>query len=184
MTAATIEVRVTDLRQLFNAMDASPFGHRDLDPRAEEFIVGWARELPPKAALRLRVHLDAPPGGTDESGQLGESMRGFFRQRAEAGRRSLRNLFRVGRTSLLVGLGFLALTVAASDLIASHSHGSLVETLREGLAIVGWVALWRPLEIFLYDWWPIRAQLRLSERLAAMSVEINYGGVNPVASRN
>jgi len=41
-----IEVRVADLKQLFNAMDPSPFREKDLDPEAEEFIGGWARELP------------------------------------------------------------------------------------------------------------------------------------------
>ncbi len=37
-------VRVAELRQLFNAIDPSPFRERDLDPRAEEFIVEWARD--------------------------------------------------------------------------------------------------------------------------------------------
>jgi hypothetical protein len=32
--------------------------------------------------------------------------------------------------------------------------------------------MWRPLEIFLYEWWPIRAQGRLYERLAAMPVRV------------
>jgi hypothetical protein len=34
--------------------------------------------------------------------------------------------------------------------------------------------MWRPLEIFLYDWWPIRNEARLSDRLAAMPVRIRY----------
>jgi hypothetical protein len=176
MTASPIEVRVTELRQLFNSMDASPFGHRDLDPRAEEFIVSWAREFPQKAALRLRVHLDGPPGKPEESAQLGDAIRGFFRDRAAGSRRSLRDLFRVGRTSRLIGLAFLALTVGASNLIANRTSGGLGDTLQQGLAIVGWVALWRPLEIFLYDWWPIRARIRLSDRLAAMPIEVSYSG--------
>ena len=172
MTASPIEIRVTDQRQLFNSMDASPFGHRDLDPRAEEFIVSWARELHQKAKLSLRVHLDQPADRPGESTLLIDAIHGFFRDRAEGSRRSLRDLFRVGRTSLLIGLAFLALTVGASDLIANRSSGGLAETLRQGLAIVGWVALWRPLEIFLYDWWPIRAERRLFDRLARMPVQI------------
>jgi hypothetical protein len=40
-----IEVRVAELRQLFNAIDPSPFHQRDLDPRAKEFIVDWASDL-------------------------------------------------------------------------------------------------------------------------------------------
>jgi hypothetical protein len=47
---------------------------------------------------------------------------------------------------------------------------------REGLVIGGWVAMWRPLEIFLYDWWPIHAEARLFDRLAAMPVRIEYPG--------
>ena len=39
-----IEIHVSELRQLFNAIDPSPFRERDLDPDAEEFIVDWARE--------------------------------------------------------------------------------------------------------------------------------------------
>jgi hypothetical protein len=32
--------------------------------------------------------------------------------------------------------------------------------------------MWHPLEIFLYDWWPIRAKRRLYERLSRMPVRI------------
>ena len=46
------------------------------------------------------------------------------------------------------------------------------EIARESLVIGGWVAMWRPLEIFLYDWWPIRAEARLFERLSAMIVKV------------
>jgi hypothetical protein len=50
-----IEVRVAELRQLFNAIDPSPFRERDLDPRAEEFIVEWARDFPCDARVALLV---------------------------------------------------------------------------------------------------------------------------------
>jgi len=61
-----IEIRVADLKQLFNAIDASPFRERDLDPDAAEFIVGWAREAPRDAKLALLVELDRAPGRADE----------------------------------------------------------------------------------------------------------------------
>ena len=44
---SVIEVHVGELKQLFNAIDPSPFRDKDLDPKAEEFVVGWAKELPP-----------------------------------------------------------------------------------------------------------------------------------------
>ncbi len=49
--------------------------------------------------------------------------------------------------------------------------------VRESLLIGGWVAMWRPLAVFLYDWWPVRAEIRLLRQLAAMPVRINYRSV-------
>src|ERR1700694_2117409 len=43
---SVIEVHVGELKQLFNAIDPSPFRDKDLDPKAEEFIVGWPRSCP------------------------------------------------------------------------------------------------------------------------------------------
>ena len=55
---AVIEVHIGELKQLFDAIDPSPFRDRDLDPKAEEFIVGWAKDLPRDASLALVVDLD------------------------------------------------------------------------------------------------------------------------------
>jgi len=170
-----IDVRVSELSQLFNAMDPSPFRERDLDPAAEEFIVGWARELPRDVALALLVYLDRPAGLPEEPTILRDAVHEFFGHRAESSRRRLRQLFRVGRTSLAIGLVFLAAMVTTGDVIASSMRGTpWGDVLRESLLIGGWVAMWRPLEIFLYDWWPIRAEARLFDRLAMMPVRLSY----------
>ena len=62
-----IEVRVSELRQIFNAIDPSPFRERDLDPRAEEFIVGWAKDLPSNEPWALVVHVERAAGRPDEA---------------------------------------------------------------------------------------------------------------------
>src|SRR5262245_12007752 len=174
-TCQRIEVHVDELKQLFNAMDPSPFRERDLDPDAEEFIVGWARELPRGAPLALVVYLDRPAGLPQESATLSDAAREFVGVRAQTTRRRLRQLFRVGRTSLVIGLIFLAACIAGGDVIAKGvADKRLGEILRESLLIGGWVAMWRPLEIFLYEWWPIRQEARLSDRLSAMPVRIVY----------
>ena len=170
-----IEVRVAELRQLFNAIDPSPFRERDLDPRAEEFIVEWARDLPRDARLALLVHLDRSAGQVDEAPLLGESVHEYFKQRALESRRRLRELFRRGRISLVIALVFLGASIAAGDAVASFLRDThFGEIIREGLLIVGWVAMWRPLEVFLYDWWPIRAEAHLFDRLSTMPVRIEY----------
>ena len=171
-----IEVRVAELRQLFDEIDPSPFQERDLDPKAVEFIVDWSRDLPAASPLALVVHLDRAAGPPEEA-------RAPARRRStsssasgpSASRRRLRELFRRGRTSLAIALVFLAASIAASDALAmSFPDSRVTGVLREGLLIVGWVAMWRPAEVFLYDWWPIRAEARLYDRLGAMPVRIEY----------
>jgi hypothetical protein len=172
---SVIEVHVGELRQLFNSIDPSPFRNRDLDPGAEEFIVGWAKDLPRDASLALVVDLDRQAGLPDEAAVLRDAIHEFFNQRAEAYRRRLRELFRRGRTSLLIGLTVLAAAIALGDFLANLLKTSRIgEILRESLTIGGWVSMWRPLEVFLYDWWPIRNEARLSDRLASMPVRIRY----------
>ncbi|HEU0284513.1 MAG TPA: hypothetical protein VFR52_05150, partial [Sphingomicrobium sp.] len=43
--------------------------------------------------------------------------------------------------------------------------------LDEGLIIIGWVALWRPVEMLLYDWRPIRREKKMLDKLANVPVE-------------
>ena len=170
-----IEVHVGELKQLFNSIDPSPFRNKDMDREAEEFIVGWAKDLPRDVPLALLVDLDRQAGLPDEAAVLRDAIHEFFRQRAEAYRRRLRELLRRGRTSLLIGLTVLAAAIALGDFLATlMKTGRLGEILRESLTIGGWVSMWRPLEIFLYDWWPIRREAQLSDRLAAMPVRIRY----------
>jgi hypothetical protein len=48
----------------------------------------------------------------------------------------------------------------------------LGKILEESLILFAWVANWRPIEIFLYEWWPIDRRRHLYRRLAAAKVEI------------
>lgn len=171
---SVIEVHVSELKRLFNAIDPSPFRERDLDPKAEEFIVGWAKDLPTDARLALLVHLDRPPGQPEEGAALRDAVHEYFRQQAATTRRRVRQLFRQGRTSLVIGIIFLTGLIALADLIAPHVRSGIAEVIRESLLIGGWVAMWKPLEIFLYDWWPINRDAKVYDRLATMPVQIRY----------
>ncbi len=165
-----IQVRIPELKLLFNPMDPSALGSKDLHPHVEKFIVSWGGEVPTKEPLTLVIHTDRPASETEVKDAT-FAIQAFFNQRADATERQLRQLFRVGRVSLVIALVFLALSIAAGELLVSGSEGSnLRRALGETLHIGGWVAMWRPLETFLYDWWPVSADVRLFRRLAAMSV--------------
>jgi hypothetical protein len=169
-----IEVRVSELKQLFNAIDPSPFRERDLDPAAETFITDWAKETSPTATFGLAVYLDRPAGLANEPAELREAIHEFFRHRAELSRRRMRELLRRGRTSLVIGVCALGASLAFGNVVGRFFTNHIAGILQESLLIGGWVAMWRPMEIFLYDWWPIRAEATLSDRLSVMPVRISF----------
>ena len=170
-----IEVRVSELLQLFNSIDPAPFRERDLDPAVEEFIVDWSREAPTNAPLALLVRIDRPANSADGADVVREAIHEFFAQRAIAARRRLRRLFRYGRISLVIGLAVLTIFLVAAQFVFRRTGSTALSgVFHESLLIGGWVAMWRPLEVFLYDWWPIRAESRLFDRLARMPVRLSY----------
>ena len=171
--AVSIEVHVSDLKELFNSFDPTPFHKRDLDPDAEEFIASWAREMPPQQPLGLLVHADHAAASLDATEIVHQAVRDHFKRKANETRQQLRLLFRNGRVALVIGLAVVAGSVIAGDLVETMLRDSRFGSIiRESFLIGGWVAMWRPLEIFLYEWWPIRAEARLFDRLSAMTVRV------------
>ncbi|HVT41146.1 MAG TPA: hypothetical protein VHE78_19070 [Gemmatimonadaceae bacterium] len=165
-----IELKLRDVHQLFNSMDPSPFHDKDLDADAEEFIVNWSREYPLDEEVRLRVHLEQWPP-EDPARLIRDAVHNYFAYRAKLAGLEFRRLLREGRLSLVIGLLFLAACLIARELL-TRSQVPFIGYLRESLTIAGWVAMWRPMNIYLYDWWPLRRTVRNSLRLSVMPVEV------------
>ena len=166
-----IQVFVDRIEQLFNSMDPSPFPERDLDDDAEEFIVSWAQEFPRRDPVSLVIQVNQTPAQPDAQHLVETSVHHYFAYRSRLKRLELRHLLKEGRTSLFIGLLFLATCIITSQLLR-RQEGTLPIILREGLIIAGWVAMWRPMEIFLYAWWPLLRTGRLYEKLSRMRVEV------------
>ncbi len=166
-----IELELRDMRQLFNSMDPSPFKDKDLDGDAEEFIVGSAQEFPPDMLLRLRIHLETWPG-EDPTELIRAAVHNYFADRAKHNYREFRLLMKRGRTSLLIGSLFLVACLLISKVAIGDTASTWAGIARESLTIAGWVAMWRPMEIYLYDWWPLRRRGRIYTKLGAIPVEV------------
>lgn len=168
---AQIQVRLRELSQLFNLMDPSPFIERDLDADAEEFIVGWAREFRSEQEFELVIQLSSPATTMNEAA-VGESVRHYFGARTAMKQRELRLMMRRGRQRLLIGLLFLAGCLFMGGVVGRLGEGTTHDIVRESLTILGWVAMWGPLQTYLYDWWPLREERGLFARLARMHVRL------------
>ena len=115
-----IEIRIEDISQLFDTLDPFPFPERDLDRHAEEFIVGWATELPADRPLRIVVHLPEAQASTPGAHELGAALTRFFGYRAQVIALDLNELFRVGRRALAIGLTVLSFCIIVGQTAAAH----------------------------------------------------------------
>ncbi len=174
-----IEIRLREVRQLFHHLDPAPFREKDLDPAAEAYIEEAVREIGPRHRCRLVVHLPATECRSEDARTLPAAFAHYFEYRAQQSQVELRRLLARGLVSLVIGLAFMFACLSLRRwLTALGSNG----VIAEGLLLIGWVALWRPVEIFLYDWWPIRRQQGRFESIARMQVEIRSELV-PMESR-
>jgi hypothetical protein len=167
-----IEIRLASVSQLFHTLDPTPFREGDLAAEAEDYILGWARDLPAEMPIRIVVHLPAAVGSVD----LQAAIRGFFAMRAEDETRALRDLVRDGSQALLIAIAVVSACLFLAWRIGRPGAEDLWRSIAsESLVIFGWVAMWRPAEIFLYDWLPITRRRQLFRRLAKAVVEVRTG---------
>jgi hypothetical protein len=122
-----IELRVDEIAQLFHTLDPFPFRERDLDREAEEFIVGWARELPVDQPIKIIVHFPENEVQSKAAQDLAEAFRRYFSYRATVLQRDLTELFRIGRRSLGIGWSYgsrvLQWLISQADLSTGRSAG-------------------------------------------------------------
>lgn len=166
---ASIEITIEKPQHLFHAFDPSPIGGRELDERVEGFIVHSAEDEP-ESEYRLIIHVPhrVPP---IEAGDLAHAVRAHFNHQHEIETRKRRALMREGRQALAIGIGFLFACGLAGHFALKALPPPFGLFVEQGLLIVGWVANWRPIEIFLYDWRPLARNQRLFAALARMPVE-------------
>lgn len=172
-----VEVAVKNARQLFNERDPAPFRERDLDENFVTYVLSSVQEFPLKTAMKLRVVIRDDSDDVVEKNILHEAIRGHFNYESRLTQAKLRNRLRAGRWFLLIGLVSLFSCLSISQFLGTLESSSKVWPIaREGFVIIGWVAMWRPVEVFLYDWWPLREQRLYLEKVAKMNLDVQCIG--------
>ncbi len=170
-----VDLKIRTARQLFDARDPAPFRERDLDDDAVDYLLLSFEEIPPAdpvcIVLRVEEAPEAMAGALDEE-TIRYAIRAHFAYEVERVRSQLRRVLRQGNLFIAIGLGTLVACLVlarAAERIPSDLWKPIV---REGLVITGWVAMWKPLEVFLYEWWPFRHRIRLLQRIADAEVRV------------
>lgn len=178
-TAATVSVHVRDLGQLFNSLDPSPFWDRDLDRAAASFIEEEFADRQSAQVWHLHVHTQNDGSAASD---LQEAVENYYTRLATTARREMREHVKLGQMALLGGLAVFLLCMGGRQLL-QNAVEVLPRALDEGLIVLAWIALWRPVELLGYDWVPLRRRRRLYERLAGIRVQVRHAR-EPEAARS
>ena len=156
--------------QLVELLPASPFIKRRLTEDAEKFIIERASALPRARTFKLIVCV--PESDAVERQRVTEAVHQHFIFRREEAEKELSRVRQMGWRSLLIGLVFLSVTILVVELIKRYlPAGNLSSVAQNGLAILAWVALWRPGELLLYEWYPFRRDGQLFSKLERAEME-------------
>jgi hypothetical protein len=167
--AVDIDIRVERLEQLFDTLDPAPLRERALNVGFEAYLRDCAAEHPPGSVLRLRLQGPAELYASQDQIQAG--IRSHFGAALVRFRRQARSAQQRYRRVVAVGFLVLAVSLLLRRLIEGW-HGPVSELLVEGLLVLGWVALWRPIEVLLFDRSDARRLQRQLESLA--SIELRW----------
>ncbi len=167
-----IEIRISSLAELLDSQDPAPVPERAMDLRAEGYILSRAKRHRRAKALGLRVH--APESLRGYAGGAIDAVHEHFRRAHALGERNFRRRQRIGGVTLAIALGILGGSIWLRSLLSDIAGRALAQGLGEGLLILGWVAMWRPVEILLFEHWESHSDHAVLERLESIPIEFVF----------
>jgi hypothetical protein len=170
-----IELELNSLMQLFDSFDPAPFHEKDLDPDAEEYIYNAVDEFPLKKPLEIMIYFPPPKVSKEIDINLKKAIRNHFSYKKLLTEIELRRLLQQGRKNLVIALAFLFFCLLTIRLLSTFEESLLNTLLSEGFLIIGWVAMWEPVHIFLYGRWPIVHKRNIYQKIIDMDVYIGTG---------
>jgi len=164
-----IEVKLEKIEQLFDKKDPSPFRVKDLEESVADYILTSAEELGAKRVGKLRILYGDPT--TPNTKLIKTSINNFFNYQYEISKRDIYKTLGIGLKSLFIGI--ICMLISLSIIFTFEDvEGLHAKFISEGALLLAWVSMWKPFNLFLYEWWPLRDDMIIYKRLASVEVDI------------
>ncbi len=167
-----IDITLPTAQHLFDLRDPAPFRERSLDDDAAEYIYATATDIPRSIAIKLVLIIKQTLGPSLSAAEIETAVRVHFQHDADRVTRQLRQQRKFGRVALAAGLTALVVLLLLAEIIRRRLPGPVGEIIHTGLVILAWVVLWKPVDVLLYEWWPLVQQRRELSRLVAAQIEV------------
>ncbi len=170
-----IEVRVKSTQGLFDHRDPAPFREKDLDEDFVEYIFSSIREFPLSTPIKLVIYIEEPETVTVSRAVLRESIYSHFSYEISRRERDINQYWKRAQIFLIIGLLVLSMCLGLVESLPLPEKPGTASVLREGFIIFGWVSIWKPIEVILFDWYPPFEILRYYKKLRATDISIYFG---------
>lgn len=169
-----IEVRVKSPLQLFDARDPSPFRERDLDDDFVEYIMASVREFSISTPLKIVIYIEDGETKALPRDSICEAIHSYLAYRIDIQRVDLKSFIKRAQLFLLIGLLVLASSIGVAQRLEVPTPPGSLGILREGIVIFGWVSIWKPIELVLFDWYPMFEKLRFYKKLLETEIDVQF----------
>lgn len=169
-----IEVRIKNALQLFDVRDPAPFRERDLDDDFIEYVMSSAQEFSLSRPLKIVIYIEENESSALPKVAIREAIHSYLSYQIDLKRSDLKSFIRRAQVYLVIGLLSLAFCLSLAHNIPIENSIGLLAILREGLVIFGWVSIWKPIELMLYDWYPLYEKIRFYKKIFQTEVEIRF----------
>lgn len=169
-----IDVRLANVERLFDNRDPAPFRERDLDPSLVEYLIDSCHDLATRP-FRIVFWLEqtSPPAGVEAA------VRAHFAYDLVRLDRDRGIQRRIGWIALSIASVAIVALIGVSNFIAELVTGTLGAGLKEALLISGWVLMWRPVELLIYDSIPWRHERNAVRRILNTPIQVRLGNGPP-----
>lgn len=174
-----VEVRVKSSQQLFDARDPAPFRERDLDENFVEYILASVKEFALSVPLKIVIYIEESESKNLGKELISEAIRSYFIYKIDLQTAELKNFIKRAQFFLVIGFIVLGLCIALAQSLSVPPPAGLIGILREGVVIFGWVSIWKPIELILFDWYPHWETIRFYKKLIVTEIDIRFTKVIP-----
>lgn len=174
-----IDVHISSMDQFYNLLDPSPEEEKDLDEETETYIRNAVEDLTPEERKLARIVLYLSPNLYQNSNtrkNMEHAVTANFAYRLFHENRKYAFAMERGKRYLIRGLIFLVICLVISSVFTRICEENDVNlALAQSFVIIGWVALWKPVEFYLYDRRDLLDDLAVLEALTKIPVESRKG---------
>lgn len=172
----TIILILTKVEQLFDTDVPVPSEFVALDSDVLDFFTSTIKKHH-KACREFRLIVRLPEQALREvepymRTSVDLTLKGYFLAREKRIAERLHEHFQDAWKMFGFGFAFMLACTLLRTYLAPEEVHSLMSSFREGLLVIGWVALWKPVEELLFNWWTLKRELVSWHKLAKMEMKV------------